>query len=113
LNHLALRLTPVLPQRFEREQLRLDALGERMRVRGESLLDSPEQKLINAASRLHDLSPLAVIGRGYSMVRDSAGSVVRSVEAVQTGDVVKVDLSDGCLDCRVEAISEKAQTCDK
>ena len=113
LNHLALRLTPVLPQRFEREQLRLDALGERMRIRGKSLLDSPEQKLINAASRLHDLSPLAVIGRGYSMVRDSAGSVVRSVEAVQPGDVVKVDLSDGCLDCRVEAISEKAQTCDK
>ena len=60
------------------------------------------QQAAVGAARLHDLSPLAVIARGYAVARTAAGTVVKSVEDVTAGDTVDVSVTDGVLNCRVE-----------
>ena len=45
---------------------------------------------------------MKVLGRGYAMVQDKEGAVLRSVEQVFTGDRIRVQLADGCLGCTVD-----------
>jgi exodeoxyribonuclease VII large subunit len=57
------------------------------------------------AARLHSLSPLAVLDRGYALVMDAAGSLVRSTAQLNTGDQVTTRLADGSFSSRVESTS--------
>ena len=57
----------------------------------------------NAAGRLESLSPLAVLGRGYSVTWTADGRIVTSASAVQAGDHVRVTLARGELDCDVRS----------
>ncbi|XEC92842.1 exodeoxyribonuclease VII large subunit [Paenibacillus tarimensis] len=51
---------------------------------------------------LDALSPLKVMARGYSLVYDETEHrLIKSINQVQPGDVVKVNLSDGQLDCHI------------
>ncbi|HEX2438027.1 MAG TPA: exodeoxyribonuclease VII large subunit [Methylomirabilota bacterium] len=59
-----------------------------------------------AAGRLDSLSPLAVLGRGYSLTLTPGRRIVRSWRDVSTGDAVRVLLHEGSLDCRVDATRE-------
>jgi exodeoxyribonuclease VII large subunit len=58
------------------------------------------------AGRLDSLSPLAVLGRGYSLTLTPGRRIVRSWRDVSTGDAVHVLLHEGSLDCRVDATRE-------
>lgn len=53
-------------------------------------------------ARLHALSPLAVLERGYALVLDGSGSVVRSTRQIAAGDRLTTRLSDGAFTSRVE-----------
>jgi exodeoxyribonuclease VII large subunit len=54
-------------------------------------------------ARLHSLSPLAVLDRGYALVLNANGGVVRSTLQVTPGDRVMTRLSDGAFISRVES----------
>lgn len=55
--------------------------------------------------RLKDLSPLSILGRGYSITRKLPdGIVLRDVSEVREGDRVRVSLSEGEMECGVEEI---------
>jgi len=55
--------------------------------------------------QLDALSPLKVMSRGYSLVYDEKENrLIKSIEDVQPGDLVKVKLADGQLDCQVWAM---------
>jgi exodeoxyribonuclease VII large subunit len=54
---------------------------------------------------LDALSPLKVMGRGYSLVYDDQEmKLIRTIGEVQPGDLVRVRLADGRLDCQVWGI---------
>ncbi len=55
------------------------------------------------AARLHSLSPLAVLDRGYALVLNAQGGLVRSATQLATGDTVLTRLSDGVFTSRVES----------
>jgi len=56
------------------------------------------------ASRLEVLSPLAVLGRGYSVCWKPDGTgIVRSAADIDAGDSVRVTLAKGELDCEVRS----------
>jgi exodeoxyribonuclease VII large subunit len=83
-----------------REQLaacrtRLDRTLERM-------LDGATARLSSLDARLHSLSPLAVLERGYALVLDAAGGLVRSTAQVAAGNLVTTRLADGDFTSRVE-----------
>jgi exodeoxyribonuclease VII large subunit len=60
-------------------------------------------------ARLHSLSPLAVLERGYALVLDDAGNLVRSAVQVKAGNRVTTRLSDGAFTSRVESASIKSK----
>ncbi|GAV11038.1 exodeoxyribonuclease VII large subunit [Paenibacillus sp. chi10] len=71
----------------------------------QSMAAITKQKRMEAAGmirQLDALSPLKIMSRGYSLVYDEQeAKLIRSIEEVQLGDVVRVKLSDGQLDCHV------------
>jgi exodeoxyribonuclease VII large subunit len=55
--------------------------------------------------QLDALSPLKVMGRGYGLVYDEyEKKLIRSIGEVQPGDLLRVRLTDGRLDCQVWGI---------
>jgi exodeoxyribonuclease VII large subunit len=64
------------------------------------MISSKKQKFVKSAATLDALSPLKVIGRGYSMVTEN-GKVVKSIDNVEIGDTVNIMFSDGNIDCSV------------
>ncbi len=53
---------------------------------------------------LRAVGPAAVLARGYAVVRDDAGKVVRSVSQLGVEDPIRVRLADGTFSGRVERI---------
>jgi len=61
-------------------------------------------------ARLHSLSPLAVLDRGYAQVLTATGGVVRSTLQVAPGDKLVTRLSDGAFISRVESAASNQST---
>ena len=74
---------------------------------GERLLAPGRRRLGSLAASLDALSPLKVLGRGYAMVTDPAGRVLRSVGEMQMGEQIAVTMGDGTARCRVEETEKK------
>jgi exodeoxyribonuclease VII large subunit len=88
---------------FEARSDRVLRDEERVRVLGPALISEVERDLGATAARLEDLSPVAILGRGYAVCYEEDGAiVVRSAESVSPGDKVSVRLARGRLGCVVE-----------
>ena len=70
----------------------------------EARLAEPGRRLSAMAASLDAMSPLRVLGRGYAMVADEQGRVLRRAGDAAVGDQVSNRLADGTLYCRVERI---------
>ncbi len=82
-------------------QLRLDALERGLSQGFERRLAAQKQRLGKASAALDAMSPLKVLGRGYSVTTGEDGGVITSAEQVQPGDRVRVRLRTGRLECTV------------
>ena len=89
-------------QRLAQSRARLDAARARMVRSAERLLDQDTAALHALHARLQSLSPLAVLDRGYALVLDEQGTVVRSAGQVVLGDRLVTRLADGAIISRVE-----------
>ena len=85
----------------------LDRLSERLDAAERHILSENKQNYIRLVSALEALSPLKVLSRGFSVVTDRDGNVIRQAGSVDPGDAVHVRLSRGGIDCRVEKRTEE------
>jgi exodeoxyribonuclease VII large subunit len=69
-------------------------------------LAEAKKRLGLAAASLDALSPSAVLQRGYAIAQDKDGRLVRDAQAVTAGDLLRVRLAKGRLNCRVEDAEE-------
>lgn len=99
------RLSRALPGCLEKNWASLAGLSSRLGAKGAVMLDSFEHGIALRAGRLHDLSPLSVLSRGYAIARDDEGRVVASVAAVELGEQIDVSLRDGVLRCTIDDIA--------
>ena len=84
----------------------LAASGDRL-ARGPALrLERESARVAAAHGRLRVLGPAATLERGYAIVQDEAGAVVRESGAVSVDDRVGVRLARGRLVARVEETAE-------
>lgn len=95
-----------LPHLLSRESRNLDSCKDRLHSCGGRVLQAKQNSLVLLASRMHDLSPLAVMGRGYSISKTPSGKVVSSVGQVKPGDSLNVHVSDGVIHCDAVGVSE-------
>jgi exodeoxyribonuclease VII large subunit len=89
-------------QVLKTHQVRVDELSERAIRAVAASVRLAHQRLRGSADRLHALSPLAVLQRGYSLARRPDGSVVRDATALQTGEPLEVTFAHGTARVRVE-----------
>lgn len=55
------------------------------------------------AERLALLDPHGIVARGYAIVRDRHGRVVRDATTVSSGDALRIDVARGSIDATVDA----------
>lgn len=126
LDELELRLRRAQRQQLAAQQQRLQRLDDRLRARhpGRQLqlleqhlqhlqqrlpramrqqLDSRRQRFEGLLHNLHLVSPLATLGRGYSILLDQQGQAVRSADQTRPGQQLQARLQHGSLTLRVEA----------
>jgi exodeoxyribonuclease VII large subunit len=89
-------------RRLGEARTRLARLTARLEAAERKHLHRPRRAFAEVASKLDALSPLGVLGRGYSLTWSPQGKLLRSAEEVAIGDAVRVDLARGRLHCRVE-----------
>ncbi len=131
LDSLKMRLRNAIVKKTAMERLTLKRLGESVAFRQpynkiyqeRMLLDVQKRYMQKAlsvlsgqyrnrlsllAAKLDSLSPLNSLARGYGIIRaEKDDTLVKSVHAVNTGDSLRVFITDGTLRCRVEEINEK------
>jgi exodeoxyribonuclease VII large subunit len=82
---------------------RVANLDRRLDGAGRGRIEGRKSALGRAAGKLDSLSPLAVLSRGYALVFDDAGRLLRSSAEAQVGAEVSVRLAEGRLTARVTA----------
>ncbi|MEK6795647.1 MAG: exodeoxyribonuclease VII large subunit [Spirochaetota bacterium] len=95
-------LVSLMKRRLERTTVDLDHTAARLYRGIDTALASGKQHFASLTATLSLVSPLAVLSRGYAIVSDVNGSIVRDAGAVNTGDAVSVRLHAGELSCRIE-----------
>ena len=90
-------------RRFERTRTRLGKADGALRAALQRARHRADVRFRSAAARLDNLSPLAVLARGYAVCWDATRTrVIRDAASVEPGDNVRVTLAQGELGCRVE-----------
>ena len=103
LRHAAAVLRATQPhRRLALLRERLQSLGSRPQAAIARELQRDALKLRGLARSLEAVSPLATVARGYSILTDAQGRLVRSVAQIEAGDAVDARLSDGQVRLRVE-----------
>jgi exodeoxyribonuclease VII large subunit len=88
-------------------RLRLDRRSAELGVRSERLLRAKRERFERFVLQLNERSPLKVLERGYAIATDAAGNILKSVENVNLGDAVKVQLRHGQLTAEVKRKSDE------
>ena len=95
-----LRLNP--QYQLERLQQRLDDTSALLQARMQHILSLRIERLRGIALRLHSLSPLLTIARGFAVVRrDSDHSLVTKTQQVHPGDELTIQVTDGHIHAQV------------
>jgi exodeoxyribonuclease VII large subunit len=102
LQHRLLRRHP--DQKIQLTQTGLLALSERMRHRAEQRLSLSQATLGQLSGRLHILSPLATLERGYAILEDSQGHAITQAHSLHEQQQIRARLRDAVLDCSILGI---------
>lgn len=80
------------------QHLQLRQLFLRMELAMAEIFGQQQQRFAVFAGQLHALSPLAVLGRGYAIVRHAeSGAVIKDSRQVSPGECLKLQLAKGEL----------------
>lgn len=85
----------------------LSPLSVRLERAMQGMLAARDAELAHAAGRLHALSPLGVLARGYAIATDGDGRAIRNASDVRAGDRVHVRVHAGSFEARVERVEDE------
>ena len=102
-SHLSKRLLLVQPiKNIQQQQNILNQLCRNLALSYQRQLENSRFQLQEHVSKLQNLSPLAVLGRGYSITYRLPGrTIIRNASDVQPEEEVLIQLSHGSLECTV------------
>lgn len=97
-----LRLRLHDPERMIRDKRQhLADVGERMEALMERRILDARHRLALASGRLHGLSPLEKISRGFGFITDADNKRIEHIKDVEIDDEITVRISDGRLTAKV------------
>ena len=90
-------------RRLRENQQRVDELSVNLLRRLQERVRACKERLNRQSGRLHALSPLAVLERGYSIAHKLPDEhIVKDAAAVDAGDLLRITFAAGKALCRVE-----------
>jgi exodeoxyribonuclease VII large subunit len=98
------RLDHTLDRDFSAVRHKTRSLEDRLYRAAQVHVVGRRSEYVSLRGQLQSLSPLAVLQRGYALVQDEHGTVVRSVAALSVGQAVTARVSDGSFTGHVEGI---------
>lgn len=136
MDELEMRLGKAMAQRLERDRVRTDHLDKRLAMQspvrqlelGSQALAQLKDRLLKAiralmthrrerldytGQTLHVVSPLATLGRGYAIVQDEEGRIVRHSTDLQPGNAITARLARGTVDATVTSINPGPENSEK
>ena len=130
LDHLDIRLRRAINSKLQQQRYQMDTVqdklsrvhpadaivnrqqlvAEYLKRMSRGIVQKLETKKIKTAQAMHLLdtvSPLKTLGRGYSIIRDDRGTVVKTVAGVSAGDKLKSQMVDGEICFTVDGTTER------
>jgi exodeoxyribonuclease VII large subunit len=95
--------------RLHRHRLELRHRHERMIAMMGRCLAELKHRLRASTEKLDSLGPLSVLKRGFSILRNQKGEVIRSINQIEPGDQLEALMEHGKLVLVVQAKTEKWQ----
>ncbi len=77
------------------EQLTADNIAADMESRIRALTDSLKHRVELMHEVVVSANPQSILNRGYSIVTDSGGNIVKSADSLQTGQSIEIRLAEG------------------
>ncbi|HKM14571.1 MAG TPA: exodeoxyribonuclease VII large subunit [Marinospirillum sp.] len=109
LDYLTQRLNTQHPQqRLQQTQQKLQILVKKLQQSMTNQQQIRHLKLQQQATRLHTLSPLNTLNRGYALAETQDQQLLHSAQQVQKGDSIRIWLAQGALDCTVDTVAVAA-----
>ena len=90
---------------IEDRRITLDRVQEQLAAAARHSFDRKRQRFVRLTAALDAMSPLKVLSRGYSVVRDGE-QLVKSVQDVSVGSNLRISLADGTVEAEVTGIQE-------
>lgn len=75
---------------------------ENMEIRFRNILHPIKNKIQNCISVLENASPQTILNRGYSMVTDEKGNVIRDSDSVNSGETLFIKPAKGQIEVQVK-----------
>lgn len=91
---------------LKQRETNLEHLKTRLIAAQSQQLQRRRQRFVGCTAKLDAMSPLKVLTRGYSIVHNDDGSILRSVSQTEPGREVRVTLTDGSIHAVVSSIKE-------
>ena len=86
---------------FAAEDERISAFGTRLRMAFSARIAQMESRITLLESRIRSADPRQVLARGYSLVTDGDGVVLKSGSSLRPGDGLRVVFADGSWEVTV------------
>lgn len=107
-DQMEMRLKYLIPASRIREKRTYSIqLEDRLQNRLQAILRERRHNLALYIERMKAVSPLEKLNSGFSYVEDTDGKNIRSVTQVEAGERLRIRVSDGVIDTRVEQIQKE------
>jgi exodeoxyribonuclease VII large subunit len=91
-------------------RVELDRLGAALRIAPATVLLRKRSRWERMYSSLEALSPTAILARGYALVFDDEGRLVKQAARLNPGDRVRAQLAQGEFTARVEQVRKEGES---
>lgn len=87
---------------YQERRLNLDFIAEKLSSATSKKILKSRERFGGLVAALDAMSPLKVLSRGYSIVSNANGEIIKKVSDAKTGDKLDLRVEDGSVKCTVD-----------
>ena len=92
------------------KRMTLEYSRERLSSASQRLMQAKREQFVRLTAKLDAMSPLKVLSRGYAIVSDENGKVIKRTEDAKPGDVLTARVEDGAITVQVQKTEKREMT---
>ncbi len=92
--------------RLAETQARIQAVSQQLARAMHQVVQQKQHYLQSCAGRLHSISPLATLARGYALATKKNNAIITSSKQLTIADAINLRLASGAVECTVTKITQ-------